>query len=113
MELDFSQTRANYARKLIAKGYKYCNDCGCWYLDKCEYCVEVAEGKAILEQWHNAQFEKMALDIYNNPAKARLMLLAAANIHIIYLDAIKQNDLLRNSEGMEMAKEWRKEICSL
>jgi len=62
-----------------------------------------------LERWHNAQFEKMALDIYNNPAKAKPMLLAAANIHIIYLDAIKQNDLLRNSEGMELAKEWRKE----
>lgn len=93
MEIDFNQTRANYARRLISKGYKYCDACGCWYLDKCEYCVEVAEGKDLLEKWHNAQFEKMALDIYNDPAKAKPMLL----------------DLLRNSEGMELAKEWRKE----
>ena len=106
MELPLNPKRSNYKQRMLSKGFRYCDPCGCWYLDKCGYCEEVATGKNRLERWYNAELESIVSRIEKDPAQSKDLILEFAGIHALYVEGIRLNDLLRNSEAMNFAIEW-------
>lgn len=111
MELPLNPTRSNYRQRMLSKGHRYCDSCGCWYLDKCGYCEEVAIGKNRLERWYNAELESIVSRIEKDPVQSKDLILEFAGIHCLYVEGLRLNDLLRNSQAMDFAVEWESREC--
>lgn len=106
-KMNFSNSRGNYTQRMKDNGYQYCKVCGCWYLDECEWCKQVAEKKAILDSWIETALD--ALSLVAGPAtpeRRKELIQEYAVLYHKYLIAVEKNDNLENSEGMNLANEW-------
>lgn len=108
-EFQFESKRANPNQNMINKGYKYCS-CGCWYLDVCEWCRNVAIGKERLNNWIEFEEYKYLRLIQETKAadisERKKLITEFGELYSSYLSAIEKNENLENSKGMNLAVEW-------